>query len=202
MPLNRGQASGDFREFSGRVQPMYVVTRNSYGSLTADAFTQANPAVVTATPTKSTTLTGAPLGVLSGSVAFTRPDIGNGYHGGPASTYLAGVKPLGIFANDARGNSYENTPAVASGAGTYYCGTGTIGVTIWETQVLLGGTAGNALTYAPGDKVFASSNGLLTNVNNDAYEYNVAGNPAPTVVGIVRTAPDANNSLLVVDLRI
>jgi hypothetical protein len=203
MPLNRGQASGDFREFSGRLQPMHVVTRNSYGALTPDAFTQANPAVVTATPTKSTTWPAGVTGILAGSVAFTRPDVGNGYHGGPASSYLAGVKPLGLFANDALGNSYENKPAVASGAGSFYNGVGTtIGVTLWETQILLGGSAGNAITYASGDKLYASANGLLTNVLADAYEYNVAGNPAPTLVGIVRTAPDANNSLMVVDLRI
>lgn len=203
MPLNRGQASGDFREFSGRLQPFHIVTRNSVGGLAPDAFTQSNPSVVTASNTKSTTWPAGVTGVLAGSVAFTRPDIGNGLHGGPAATYLAGVKPLGIFINDAIGNAYENKPAIASNEGPYYCGVGTtLGVTLWETQILLGGSAGTALTYAPGDKLYASANGLLTNVSADAYEYNVSGNPAPTVVGIVRIAPDANNSLLVADLRI
>lgn len=207
MPFQNGQASGDFREFSGRVQSYYVTTRNTLGKLTSDALTQANPPVVTAANTKSTTLTNiTKTGVLGGSVAFTRPDFANGYVGGPvapAGTYNAGIKPLGIFLNDAQGNPYENAPGVASGVGPYACGSGTtLGVTIWETQILLGGTAGTALTWAAGDKVYASCNGLLTNVIADAYETSVAGTPLATVMGIVTTAPDASNSLLVVDLRV
>jgi len=53
-----------------------------------------------------------------------------------------------------------------------------------------------------GDQVYASVNGYVTNFHNDAYEYNVAGNPEPTVLGIVKIAPDADNALLVIDLRV
>jgi hypothetical protein len=69
--------------------------------------------------------------------------------------------------------------------------------------VLIGGGAGNALTYAAGDKLYASQNGLLTNVLADSYETQVAaGIENNTIMGIVKVAPDANSSLLVLDLRV
>jgi hypothetical protein len=204
MPLG-GISSGDFKETSGRVQLFHVVTRNSVGQLTTDAFTQANPPIV-AGANKSTTLANiTKVGVLGGSVAFTRPDIGNGYHGGPVlvgGVYVAGLQPLGIFLNDAIGNPFENTPGPASGKGPYVCGSGScVAVSIYETKQQTGG-AGN-LTWAAGDKVYASVNGLLTNRMGDSYENNVGGAPAPTVLGIVKIAPETDGAnLLVVDLRV
>ncbi len=205
-----GQSSGDFKETSARLQLFHVGTRNSVGVLTPDAFTQANPPVVTNPTGKSSTLANVTkVGVLGGTVAFTRPDVGNGYHGGPVApggVYNAGIKPLGLFLNDAIGNAFENTPGVASGRGPYICGTGScVGVSLYETKSLglSGGPAiGTALTWAVGDKAFASANGLLTNNSLDSYEYNVAGNPDPTLMGIVKIVPDANSALLVVDLRV
>lgn len=206
-----GQSSGDFKETSSRIQLFHVVTRNSLGVLTPDAFTQANPPVVTALAGKSTTLANiTKVGVLGASVAFTRPDVGNGYHGGPVApggVYASGQRPLGLFLNDAIGNAFENTPGVASGRGPYVCGSGScVGVLLYETksQGLSGGPAiGTALTYAVGDKVFASANGLLTNNILDAYERNVAGatNADVTLMGIVKVIPDSNSALLVLDLR-
>jgi len=204
-----GQSSGDFRETSGRVQLLHVMTRNSVGMLTPDAFTQANPPVVTAANTVSTTLSGiSKVGILGASIAFTRPDIGNNYHGGPVKIggdYSATLLPLGVYLNDSLGNPFENTPGVASGRGPYVCGSGScVAVSIYETQVLLGGGAGNPITYAPGQKLWASANGYLTNQLADAYEYNVAGQNAIefcTLMGVVKVAPDANSSLLVLDMR-
>ena len=199
-----GQSSGDFRETSGRVQLLHVVTRNAVGLLTPDAFTQANPPVVTAANTVSTTLSGiTKVGVLGASVAFTRPDVGNNYHGGPDSAgFVTGCKPLGLYLNDALGNPFENTPGVASGRGSYVSGSGScVGVSLYETQVLIGGGAGNPLTYAAGDLLYASQNGLLTNVEADSYEEQASAGSA-TVMGIVKVAPDANSSLLVLDLRV
>jgi hypothetical protein len=212
-----GQGSGDFRETSGRVQLLHVVTRNSQGNLTPDAFTQANPPVITTASAKSTTLaTITKVGVLGGTIAFTRPDFGNGYQGGPtlvAAAYQVAQKPLGIFINDSIGNAFENTPGIASGKGPYVCGSGsTVADSIYETksQGLSGGPAiGTAITYNPGDRLFASANGLVTNLLTDAYEYQIAGNDGPsplignvTLIGIVKVAPDANSSLLVFDVRV
>jgi hypothetical protein len=197
-----GQSSGDFKETSARVQILHVVTRNSLGLLTPDAFTQANPPVVTGATTVSTTLANiAKFGVLGGSVAFTRPDYGNGFHGGPNSaSYAAACKPLGIFINDALGNAFENTPGVASGRGPYLCGSGTtVGLSIYETKSLI--TPGTTITYAAGDVVYASANGYITNRLVDAYETSSSASFV-TVMGIVKVAPDANSSLLVIDLRV
>lgn len=205
LPIG-GISSGDFKETSGRVQLWYVVTRNSFGQLTTDAFTQANPPVITDPVNKSATLLNInKAGVLGGSIAFTRPDVGNGYHGGPVlsggTTYLAGLKPLGIFLNDAIGNPFENTPGPASGKGPYVCGSGsTVGCSVYETKHQKTGHAD--IHYATGDYIYASVNGLLTNVLEDAYENNVGGAPAPTVMGICKVAPDGNNNLLVIDLRV
>ena len=206
MPIG-GISSGDFKETSGRVQLLHVVTRNSLGTLTTDAFTQANPPVNTTLANKSAALTNvSKVGVLGGSVAFTRPDIGNGFHGGPVVTtgpvYLAGLKPLGIFLNDAIGNPFENTPGPASGKGPYVCGSGScLGLSLYETKHQKTGSAN--LAYNAGDLVYASVNGYLTNVLEDAYENNVGGAPAPTVMGIVKVAPDAGtNNILVIDLRV
>ena len=199
-----GQGSGDFRETSGRVQILHVVTRNSQGNLTPDAFTQANPPKITGATYKSTTLaTITKVGVLGGSVAFTRPDFGNGYHGGPnTASYAAGCQPLGILINDSIGNAFENTPGIASGKGPYVCGSGsTLACSIYETKTQLSGPT--TITYAPGDKLYASANGFVTNQLADAYEYQVTGDIQHcTLMGVVKVAPDANSSLLVFDLRV
>jgi len=201
-----GQSSGDFRETSGRVQLFHVVTRNSVGLLSPDGFTQANPPGGLAVGAKSTTLTSiTKVGVLGGSVAFTRRDVGNNYIGGPIGASLvntgaaAGILPLGIFLNDALGNAFENTPGVASGRAPYVTGSGScVGVSVYETKDQLG--AFPALTYAVGDKLYASVNGLLTNLLTNALDSTVAG--VATVIGVVKVAPDANSSLLVLDLRV
>lgn len=205
----RGVSSGDFKETSARLQLFHVVTRNSMGALAADAFTQANPHVITATANKSTTLAGiTKVGVLGGSVAFTRPG-SNNLVGGVGHTTpnanpsgIVGTRPLGLFLNDALGNAYENTPGVASGKGPYVHGSGTVvGVNVYETQNLISGSA--ALTWAVGDLCYASVNGFLTNVLADSYEAEWAsGSPTPTVMGVVVAIPDATNPWLVVNLRV
>lgn len=205
MPLALGQGSGDFSETSGRIHLFHMGIRNSIGILAADAFTQANPPIVVTAANVSTTLSGVTsVGVLGATIAFTRPDAGNGYHGGPVqvgAAYVAGQKPLGLFINDAIGNAFENTPGVASNRGPYVSGQGVVGVTLWETQVQIG--ASTALTYAAGDNLYASVNGLLTNRHQDAYEWQItAALESITLMGVVRVAPDADNSLMVLDLRV
>lgn len=207
MPLELGQGSGDFRETSGRIQLFHMGVRNALGIATPDAFTQANPPIVTTAGNVSTTLAGVTsLGILGATIAFTRPDAGNGFIGGPVlitAAYQAAQKPLGLFLNDAAGNAFENTPATASGRIPYVSGQAVVGVSLWETQIQIG--ASTALTYAAGDFLYASVNGLLTNRQADAYQWNVAGQNDPdflTLMGVVKVAPDANNSLMVVDMRV
>jgi len=199
----------------------YPGHRNSYSVLAEDAFTQSNPSSPNAA-TANTSSTWAnqtnSTGVLGGSVAFTRPDIGNNYIGGPG--YAAGVAvaeagavlPIGLFINDAVGNAYENTPGIASGKGPYVHSGGQYRIDLYETVAINAGTfsdgtailADGAITYTAGLKLYASENGILTCVPEDAYEV-VAGTQSTataTVVGVVIQAPTTASATMVVDLRI
>ena len=183
-----GQASGGFLESSSALRLLHVGIRNTTGVLTNDAFTQTNPPVVTVASTISLNVDTATLGVLSGSVAFTRPDQGSNFIGGAAGTTLitqggGGIapvatatslpeayQPLGLFINNAVGNPYENTPGPASGRGPYVSAMGTYASALFETQALAniigpGGGAqinqGGALPYITGVPLVASLNGYL-----------------------------------------
>ncbi len=203
-----GQGSGDFLETYSRLYAFHIGSRWGAVSVAApDAFTQSNPSVVSTAGTVSQTLAGIlKSGILGGTVAFTRPDVGNGVIGGPqlvASAYSAALKPLGLFINDAVGQPYENAPGEASGKLAYHS-SGTFGARLWETQVLItqdGGTAGDPLTYTAGDYLFASVNGLLTNRYQDAYQYNVSGQNDIgfcTNMGTVTQAPFGSGARLLV----
>jgi hypothetical protein len=196
MPL-LGQASGDWTESSSALRILHVGIRNTVGILTDDAFTQTNPPVVS-TPAKISQSAGmntAVLGVLGGSVAFTRGDIGPNYVGGavaPAGT--AFVIPVGVFINNAVGRPYENTPGPASGIGPYVSAMGTYGNSLYETSDLVG--AASNLTYRAGDFLYASRNGYLTNVSADAYDV------AVQVLGILKMPADSVQPEIVYDQRI
>jgi len=200
----------------------YPGHRNSWGVLTEDSFTQSNPSSPTA-DTANTATTWAnqvnTSGVLGGSVAFTRPDVGSNYIGGPGYTSAgaavteAGANvPLGLFINDAVGNAYENTPGIASGKGPYVCSGGTYKVDLYEDVSTLGGTLSDGtavaidatITYTAGMRLYASDNGILTGIPEDTYE-NVSGGFSvleATVIGVVLQAPSSADAFMVIDLRI
>jgi len=226
MPLT-GQASGGWTESSSALRILHVGVRNTVGVLTDDAFTQTNPPIIKTAGTVSTSpgaLTEV-LGVLSGSVAFTRPDAGSNFIGGPTKTPMAlpasvtQVLPLGCFINSAAGNPYENLPAVASGKGPYVAAMGTYGSRLFETQVLVttnGGTAaGTALTYVAGMRLVASQNGylmpsvvfaggVLDPVDAGAAFNTLEGvnGGTATTIGILKLAPDSVQNEIVFDQRI
>lgn len=238
-----GQASGGFTESSSALRILYVGVRNSIGVLTDDAFTQNNPPAITTAGTISTSPGSLvnTLGVLSGSVAFTRPDIATGNSvGGPAyggsgaglaaagtltDAEAAGVKPVGCFINNAAGNAFENTPGAASGKGPYVSAQGTFGNSLFETQALAAGATlvqGDALTYQAGQELISSVNGylmpsfdgggdVLSTVAQFAYAPTqatcagaapTAAHATPTVIGVLKMAPDAVMNELVYDQRI
>ena len=174
MPL-LGQASGGWTESSSALRLLNEGIRNSIGVLTDDSFTQTNPtAVATNVTTKVNT---GNLGILSGSVAFTRPDVGSNYVGGPGSNVVQtaiqgnvalaiGYNVLGLFINSANGNPYENQPAVASGVGPYMSAMGSYGNQLYETSMIgaaVGGdpAAGAAIVYTTGLTLISSRNGFL-----------------------------------------
>lgn len=214
-----GQANGDFRLSSSALRILYSLIKDSIPSLASDGFTQSNPtslaAGVTVAGNKSTLLPATvKQGVLSGSVAFTRPDVGQNAVGGAAfaagPAYIAKLRPLGLFINDAVGNAYENTPGVASGKGPFLRG-GACGVKIYETQQQVGGAG--ALTYSVGDFLYASINGLLTNRWQDSYEAQwitaaatgsgaagAALEPDVTRMGVVLSTSDSNSTEMFLEL--
>jgi len=221
MPL-LGQASGGWTESSSALRILHVGVRNTVGVLTDDSFTQVNPPHVTTAATVSTQVNTALLGVLSGSVAFSRPDAGGGsnFIGGPLAAPNATVagaavpthRALGVFINTANGNTFENTPGTASGKGPYVSAQGTYGNALYETQNILTGGPGVALVYTVGDALVASLNGYLTNVtaiNNsqershtctDSWGANAAG--GTTIIGVLKMPADATQGELVYDQRI
>jgi hypothetical protein len=215
-----GQASGDFRLSTSALRIMYSLIKDSIEVLATDAFTQANPSVVITPSARSTTLpANVKRGVLGGSIAFVRPDIGSNTVGGAAVTgggaFFARTRPLGLFINDSLGNAYENTPGVASGKGPFLRG-GSIGLKVYETQVQTtvgGGVVGTALVYNVGDILYASVNGFATNRWQDSYETQwitvaatgsgaagAAIEPDVTRVGVVISPPDANSTEIFIAL--
>lgn len=209
-----GQASGGFTESSSALRILHVGVRNTVGILTDDAFTQTNPPLVTATNTisQSAGLDTAVLGVLSGSVAFARPDEGSNYIGGPVAGE-ANSRALGLFINNAVGNAYENTPGVASGKGPYVSAQGTYASSLYETQAVATDnlTAGNDLTYTTGCLLMASLNGYLMPGNDGGtslldddtsreHANGVAGDA--TVIGVLKMPADSTQPEIVFDQRI
>jgi len=201
-----GQASGGFTESSSALRILHVGVCNTVGVLTEDAFTQTNPPL-SATHISDQVDTTA-LGTLSGSIAFTRPDEGSNYIGGPVADET-GLVALGVFINSANGNSYENTPGTASGKGPYVSAQGCYANSLYEDKNL---DSGAALTYTTGEALVASLNGYLTNVHaaDNAREranssgHNQHGEKAAgnTIIGILKMPADATQDELVYDQRI
>lgn len=227
MPL-LGQASGGFKESSSALRILHVGVRNTVGILTDDAFTQTNPPIVTTASTISTNVDTSVLGVLSGSVAFSRPDQGATYVGGNAeglanALHETFVKPLGLFINSAAGNAFENQPGAASGKGPYVSAQGTYASQLFETQALganaAGGVAqGDDLNYLTGQRLIASRNGYLMpssavntagaavesldTANLSAEVEHGAAAGTSTIIGVLTMPADSTQNEIVFDQRI
>lgn len=207
MPL-LGQASGDWTESSSALRILHVGIRNTVGILTDDAFQQTNPPTITTPATVSTSagMVTSVFGVLGGSVAFTRGDVGSNYVGGPGAVPAGpgsnGILPIGVFINNAAGRPYENTPGPASGIGPYVSGMGTYGNSLYETRAIVANAALTA-AYAAGQFLFASQNGYLTNEKADAFDLTVTvAGGVGTVMGILKMPADSVQPELVYDQRI
>lgn len=219
MPL-LGQASGGFTESSSALRVLHGGIFNATGVLTDDAFSQTNPPVSTGADI-STQVDTAVSGVLSGSVAFARPDVGSNFIGGPAQPggdVALSIRPLGLFVNSAAGNPYENQPAAASGKLTYMSGQGTYGDGLFETQVIEAAAAplaqGDPITYNVGNELVASVNGyIMPRTTLDAGTAVILdtaarvlelanGNAAAITLGIVKLPPDAVQDEVVFDQRV
>ena len=185
-----GQASGGFTESSSALRILQVGVRNTVGQLHSSAFTQSNPVSGAGNQTTAPGLLTNVLGVLSGSVAFTRGTTNE--HGGPIVD--ANCKVLGVFINNASGNAFENQPGVASNRGPYVSAQGTYANRLYETVDI---DAGAAITYLPGQSLVSSLNGFLTTSIDAAHDH-----ADGTVIGILKIAPDSTSDELVYDQRI
>jgi len=153
---------------------------NSIPVLSDACFSKANYGV-----NANTTLSvNTPRGVLGGSVAGT--SAGLDYTAVPCTDVLM---PLGLFVNDAAGAAFENSPAVASGKVAIMKGQASVEVDVYETE---NAAATADLTYAVGEKLYSSAQGLLTN------EASSEG----TVIGILTKAPSTSSPTIGLDMRI
>lgn len=218
-----GQASGDFTESAAALRVLHQGVFNTTSPLALDGFSQANPPIVTIANTVSAKLGTGARGVLSGSVAFTRPDQGSNVVGGPVEG-LAGalglqVVPRGVFLLNANGNAFENQPALASGINVFATSAGTYGNQLYETQALAaaGGGAiaqGDDLIYQNGQELVASRNGYLmprfTTQTGASVDLDLAGitsqvangQTASTTIAILAMSPDSAQNEIVYDQRI
>ena len=205
-----GQASGGFTESSSSLRLLHVGIRNSTGVLADDAFTQSNPANGTAADyaANSPQVATSVLGVLSGSIAFTRGDAdgGNNEIGGLGfATFntagVTGVVPVGVFINHAAGYSFENTPALASSKSPYVSAQGTYANSLFETWLP---DSNAATTLAVGDRLGSSINGFLMSLDDagaaDADAYGALA--TATTIAILKMTSDSAQEEIMYDQRI
>ena len=153
---------------------------NSIPVLSDECFTKANYG---ANANGNSTLSvNTPRGVLGGSVAAV--SAGLDYTVVPGTDELM---PVGLFANDAAGAAFENSPAVASGKVAVMKGQASVEVDVYETN-----TGAGAIQYAVGEKLYCSAYGLLTNVLSTE----------ATVIGVCTKAPTTASPTLGLDMRI
>jgi hypothetical protein len=173
---------------------LYRQTYNTAGEIIAAGLTQ-NNRVGNAQKVGNARLNAStPLGILAGSIVAVA---GDGLIGPCAGDSTATFdKAVGVAVNNAVGNPFESSSAVASGKVVYAHGTGTVLRTdIYETKETDGATD---IVYTAGDKLYSSQNGLFTNLSgldNTALTYS-------TLIGICLSAPSASDSYMAVQLRI
>lgn len=207
-----GQASGGFTESNSALRILHVGVRNTVTQLTADAFTQTNPPVVATNVTAASGFSSQIFGVLSGSVAFTRPDAdtatANGVIGGPSAGAADSDKqrPLGVFINTANGQAFTNQPGIASNRGPYVSAQGTYANKLYETKNL---DSGAAVQWTIGDELVASLNGYLTNIIDGDNSHDIVEGSGPNngvgaywTIAILTITPDSSSDELVYDQRI
>lgn len=124
---------------------------------------------------------------------------GAGADGIDSEAEIAAAIPIGIFANDSEGNAFENSPAAASGIVPVYIGTGVFLVYSFETHAREDAAA---LTYAVGDKLYASVNGA--NLTKEVPSATSASGNTTTdhVVGYCTKAPTSSDLELGMILQI
>lgn len=148
------------------------------------ALTQSNTPTVGDTNTLITADT--PKGVLGGSLA--------GIVGDNIAGKANPARPIGWVVNNAQGDPFDNSPAVASEMLVFHINpNGLMEIDIYET--CLEGTA-TPLVYAVDDELYTSQNGLATNEAP-------GGNAVDTnIIGHVMRVPTATNPKMLVQSKL
>ena len=158
-------------------------TFNSLYELDKSCFKKSNETLVNANkvyPNVAADLEVNPIGVLGGSVAAVKVGDTKNYTVYPAdgtSTY----KAIGLFVNNAFGNPFDNSPAVASNKIAIAQKLASVEVDVYEDD-----------EFAIGDKLYASTNGYLTKT---------AGADT-TVIGVVTKVPSTSDPFLGLEMLI
>lgn len=159
-------------------------TFNSLYELDKSCFTKKNETLVNANkvyPNVGADVVVNPIGVLGGSVAAVK--VGEGaknYTVYPADG-TATTKAIGLFVNNAFGNPFDNSPAVASNKIAIAQKLASVEVDVYEDE-----------EFAIGDKLYASANGYLTKTKG----------ADETVIGIVTKVPSASDPFLGLEMLI
>jgi len=152
---------------------------NSLNVLSPTCFTKENYGANT--NGNATLSVNTPIGVLGGSVAAV--SAGYDYTSFPCDLT---AQPIGLFMNDAAGSAYDNAPAVASNKLTVMSGPAEVEVDVYETKSV----AGTDITYAVGQKLYSSKDGLLTN----------EASTSTVVIGIVTKRPTTGSPIMGLEL--
>jgi len=175
---------------------LYRQTYNTYGTIIAAGLTQDNRVGNDQKVNNTRLDSNTPKGILAGSVVATAGEGVIGACAGDSTTTFD--KAVGIAINNAVGNPYESSSAVASNRVVYAHGTGTVIRTdIYETYLSDGSTP---VTYANGDKLYSSQNGLLTNLAD--LDASTITNNYATMIGILLEKPTSADPYMTVQLRI
>jgi hypothetical protein len=182
------------------LEVLYRQTYNTLGAITTAGLTQDNRVGNTQKVANTRLSASTPKGILAGSVVAV---VGEGQIGPCAGdSTTAFDMAVGIAVNNALGNPYESSSAVASNKVVYAHGTGTVIRTDLYEVVLSDGST--PITYAYGDKMYSSKNGLLTNeADIDASSLSQVGtSPKATLMGILLQKPTATDLYMTVQLRV
>ena len=170
---------------------LYRQTYNTIGQITTDGLTQDNRVGNDQKKNNTRLNANTNKGILAGSVVAV---VGDGLIGPCLKDGTNADLAVGVAINDALGNPYTSSSAVASERVVYCQGTGTTFSTdIYETKQT-DGTA--AVVYTAGDTVYSSENGLLVNSTG------LTSTTGSTVIGIVTKAPSVTDAYMTVNMRI
>lgn len=176
-----GEASGIAPDRGMNV--LYRVTQNTLLNITSDGLTASNTTYnSSASDVRITSDT--PNGIIAGMCVKA------GSTNGTAVKADGSDHVLGVALNNAVGYPFESISGVASGKIPYLQGSGSVFSTdVYEVYT----SASAAQTYAAGDKLYCSANGLLTKE---------AGIGDSVEVGICINAPTSTDPFMVVQMTI